>query len=83
MWKVKRMNTAGIVVLTIAVGTGGMSACPASGSDDKPLPIDLAAQLQAPTSDDLGPKRSDGIDAVRFGVSSLPTTQKRLRGRTI
>ena len=33
MWKVKRMNTARIVVLTIAVGAGGVAACLASGSD--------------------------------------------------
>ena len=26
MWKVKRMNTARIVVLTIAVGAGGVAA---------------------------------------------------------
>jgi Flp pilus assembly protein CpaB len=36
MWKVKRMNTARIVVLTIAVGAGGIAAYPASGSDNKP-----------------------------------------------
>jgi hypothetical protein len=83
MWKVKRMNAARIVVLTIAVGAGGMAACRASGFGDKPLPTDLAAQLQAPRFNDLGPKRGDGIDAVRFGVSGLPTTQKRLRGRTV
>jgi pilus assembly protein CpaB len=32
MWKVKRMNTARIVVLTIAVGGGGIAAYPADGS---------------------------------------------------
>jgi pilus assembly protein CpaB len=36
MWKVKRMNTARIVVLTIAVGAGGIAAYLASGSDEKP-----------------------------------------------
>jgi pilus assembly protein CpaB len=44
MWKVKRMNTARIVVLTIAVGAGGIAAYLASGSDNKSLPI--VAQLQ-------------------------------------
>ncbi len=34
MWKVKRMNTARIVVLTVAVGAGGLAACPANGSDN-------------------------------------------------
>jgi hypothetical protein len=38
MWKVKRMNTARIVVPAIAVGAGGIAAYPASGSD-KPLPV--------------------------------------------
>src|SRR5476649_443934 len=46
MWKVKRMNTARIVVLTIAVGAGGIAAYLASGSDNKPLPAQPVAQLQ-------------------------------------
>ena len=45
-WKVKRMNTARIVVLTIAVGAGGIAAYLASGSDNKPLPTEPVAQLQ-------------------------------------
>jgi pilus assembly protein CpaB len=45
MWKVKRMNTARIVVLTIAVGAGGIAAYLASGSD-KPAPVEPVAQLQ-------------------------------------
>ena len=40
MWKVKRMNTARIVVLTIAVGTGGLAACPANRSDNTLSPTD-------------------------------------------
>jgi hypothetical protein len=40
MWKVKRMNTARIVVLTIAVGAGGLAACPANGSDNTLSPTD-------------------------------------------
>jgi hypothetical protein len=40
MWKVKRMNTARIVVLTIAVGAGGLAACPAKGSDNTLSPTD-------------------------------------------
>ena len=35
MWKVKRMNTACIVVLTIAIGAGGIAAYLASGSDQQ------------------------------------------------
>jgi pilus assembly protein CpaB len=46
MWKVKRMNTARIVVLTIAVGAGGIAAYLASGSDPKPQPTEPVAQLQ-------------------------------------
>ena len=76
MWKVKRMNTARIVVLTIAVGAGGIAACRADGSDDKPLQTDPVALLQAPSSDDQGPKYGDSFDVVRCGVSSLTGTQK-------
>jgi pilus assembly protein CpaB len=44
MWKVKRMNTARIVVLTIAVSAGGIAVYPASGSGNRPAP---ATPLQA------------------------------------
>ena len=40
------MNRARIVVLTIAVGAGGVAAYLASGSDDKPQPAAPQAQLQ-------------------------------------
>jgi pilus assembly protein CpaB len=46
MWKVKRMNTARIVVLTIALGAGGVAAYLASGSDPQPAPSEPVAQLQ-------------------------------------
>ncbi|MBR1285035.1 hypothetical protein JQ597_23575 [Bradyrhizobium sp. AUGA SZCCT0177] len=46
MWKVKRMNTARIVVLTIAMGAGGTAANPASGSDHQPAASEPVAQLQ-------------------------------------
>src|ERR1700726_3436131 len=45
MWKVKRMNTARIVVLAIAIGAGGIAAYLASGSD-KPAPAAPVAQLE-------------------------------------
>jgi pilus assembly protein CpaB len=45
MWKVKRMNRARIVVLTIAIGAGGVAAFLASGSDTRP-PTEPVAQLQ-------------------------------------
>jgi pilus assembly protein CpaB len=46
MWKVKRMNRARIVVLTIAVVAGGVAAYLASGSDTRSPPTEPAAQLQ-------------------------------------
>jgi pilus assembly protein CpaB len=58
MWKVKRMNTARIVVLTVAVGAGGVAAYLASGSD-KPPPAAPVAQLQ--TVDVLVAKADIGL----------------------
>ncbi len=58
MWKVKRMNTARIVVLTIALGAGGIAAYLASGSDNKPAPAPVA-QLQ--TVDVLVAKSDIGL----------------------
>ena len=55
MWKVKRMNRARIVVLTIALGAGGVAAYLASGSDSRPPPpTEPVAQLQ--TVDVFGAK---------------------------
>src|SRR6202165_3963540 len=58
MWIVKRMNTARIVVLTIALGAGGVAAYLASGSDKKP-PAEPVAQLQ--TVDVLVAKSDIGL----------------------
>src|SRR5258707_1352953 len=58
MWKVKRMNTARIVVLTIAVGAGGVAAYLASGSDNKPPSAPVA---QWPTEDVLVAKSALGL----------------------
>jgi pilus assembly protein CpaB len=52
------MNTARIVVLTIAVGAGGIAAYLASGSDNKPLP-EPTVQLQ--TVDVLVAKSDIGL----------------------
>jgi pilus assembly protein CpaB len=57
MWKVKRMNTARIVVLTVAVGAGGVAAYLASGSD-KPPP---APVVQLQTVDVLVAKSDIGL----------------------
>ncbi len=46
MWEVERMNTARIVVLTIAIGAGGIAAWLASGSDRKTAAVAPAPQLQ-------------------------------------
>jgi pilus assembly protein CpaB len=59
MWKVKRMNTARIVVLTIAVGAGGVAAYLASGSDKAPAPAEPVAQM--PTVDVLVAKSDIGL----------------------
>ncbi|SDJ06252.1 pilus assembly protein CpaB [Bradyrhizobium lablabi] len=59
MWKVKRMNTARIVVLTIAIGAGGIAAWLASGSDKPDAPAAPVAQL--PTVDILVAKSDIGL----------------------
>jgi pilus assembly protein CpaB len=59
MWKVKRMNRARIIVLSIALGAGGVAAYLASGSDSKPPPAEPVAQLQ--TVDVLVAKSDIGL----------------------
>ena len=59
MWKVKRMNRARIVVLTIAIGAGGVAAFLASGSDTRPPATEPVAQLQ--TVDVLVAKSDIGL----------------------
>jgi pilus assembly protein CpaB len=58
MWKVKRMKTARIVVLTIAIGAGGIAAYLASGSDKSDAPAPVA---QLPTVDILVAKSDIGL----------------------
>jgi len=62
MWKVKRMNTARIIVLTIAVGAGGIAACPASGFANTPAATEPVASLQTVdvlvAKADIGPGRA-------------------------
>src|SRR5260370_12290882 len=53
------MNTARIVVLTIALSAGGVAAYLASGSDNKPAPTEPVAQLQ--TVDVLVAKSAIGL----------------------
>src|SRR3979411_1241022 len=53
------MHTARIVVLTIALGAGGVAAYLVRGSDNKPLPTEPVAQLQ--TVDVLVAKSDIGL----------------------
>jgi pilus assembly protein CpaB len=86
MWKVKRMITARIVVLTIAVGVGGLAAYPANGSDNRPLPTEPAVQSQTAdvsvATSGIGPGQSvatgrdDIIKSVRYGALRPTTTLK-------
>jgi pilus assembly protein CpaB len=78
MWKVKRMNTARIVVLAIAVGAGGIAAYPASGSDCKPLALHSIADVNTPEirTDERTSRRGESVNVVRYGVNSPTTTQK-------
>jgi pilus assembly protein CpaB len=86
MWKVKRMNTARIVVLTIAVGTGGLAAYAANGSGNRALPTGPVVQAQiadvsAATSDigsgqSLASGHDEIINAVRYGALRPTTTPK-------
>jgi pilus assembly protein CpaB len=75
MWKVKRMNTARIVVLAIALGAGSVALYLASTSDGPPPPPQVA---QLPTTDvlvakaDIALGQSLGPDDVQW--QSWPAT---------
>jgi hypothetical protein len=71
------MNTARIVVPAIAVSAGGIAACFAGRSDNKHLPTEPVAQLQAPRSNDQDPGRGDSTNVVRYGGGSAPTTTQK------
>jgi pilus assembly protein CpaB len=53
MWKVKRMNTARIVVLVVAIGAGGVAAYLASGPGEPPQQAAVAPTIQMETTDVL------------------------------
>src|SRR6202795_3790013 len=78
MWKVKRMNTARIVVLTIALGAGGVAAYLVSGSDNKPAPTEPAAQLQTVdvlvAKSDIGLGQTVTAEAVQWQTWPAATT---------
>ena len=80
MWKVKRMNTARIVVLTIALGAGGIAAILASG------PVSRFAAPAAPiapqqiwpamtANNNFIDPRGEGLRAVLYGVASRQAMQ--------
>ena len=75
MWKVKRMNTARIAVLTIAIGAGGIAAYLASGSDNQSAALPPAAQLQTVdilvAKGDIGLSRSDQAPKEKDGTNAL------------
>jgi hypothetical protein len=85
MWKVKRMNTACIVVLTIAIGAGGIAADLASGFDHQSAaPAAPIAQLQTlqrqirpamTASNNFSSQRGEGVSTVPYGVASRQAMQ--------
>jgi hypothetical protein len=75
MWIVKRMSTARIVVLTVALSAGG-AAYLASWPDNRPLPIEAVSQLQGMGMPGLA-------DARLAGTLSLARDDKSSKGRTI
>ncbi len=74
------MNTARIVVLTIAVGAGGVAAYPASGSDNKPFltgPVTQLRNMEAPGQSEMLAR------ARQTGPLLLALGSKPPKGRTI
>jgi hypothetical protein len=87
MWKVKRMNTARIVDVTIANGVDGIAAFLAGGSNSQPAaPLQVMQRSIRPAVTASGSfinQRSEGIRAVRYGVAGRPAVQTRPRGQMI
>jgi pilus assembly protein CpaB len=70
MWKVKRMNTARIVVLAIAVGAGSIALYLASSSEPPPAPVAPVVQLQTVdvlvAKGDIGLGQALGVNDVQW-----------------
>ena len=82
MWKVKRMNTARIVDLTIANSAGGIAALPVSGSANRfaapGAPFRAMQRKYGPSNrahDQFINLRREGIHAVRNGVAGRQAMQ--------
>jgi hypothetical protein len=79
------MNTARIVVLTVAIGTGGIAAYPAGGSYS-PAPqsgmLSLALRSIADVNakddhaDEPARTRGESVSVIRFSIPSQMTAQK-------
>ena len=87
MWKVKRMNTARIVVLTIAIGAGGIAAYPRERIRASRRARSRAiAHASSPSQPQTWPAttassnfidpRGESLSVVRYGVASRQTMQK-------
>jgi pilus assembly protein CpaB len=80
------MNTARIVVLTIAVGAGGVAAYLASGSDPKQAPTEPVAQLQTVdvlvAKSDIGLGQSVTADDLQWQTWPAATASNNFIRRT-
>jgi hypothetical protein len=86
MWKVKRMNTARIVDLTIANGAGGIAAFLASRFAAPAAPPHAMQRKSRPADtahDHFINLRREGSRAVRYDAAGAQAMQTRPRGRTI
>jgi hypothetical protein len=82
MWKVKRMNTARIVDLTIANSAGGIAALPVSGSANRfaapGAPVAPLRAVQRKTNrahNQFINLRRESIHAVRYGIAGRQAMQ--------
>ena len=78
MWKVKRMNTARIVDLTIANGAGGIAAFLASRFAAPGAPVAPLRAVQRKTNrahNQFINLRRESIHAVRYGIAGRQAMQ--------
>lgn len=84
MWKVKRMDTARIVDLTIAKGAGGIAAFLASGSASQPMapvaelqkmPSRTTPQTATTANSHFVHPRGEGVSVVGYGAAGRQAVQ--------